>query len=302
MSDGITVQVVGHETGKENNSTWTRITVVNSRGRFNAKYWGAKATNLTRDLLNTLQPGETIATKRLFIELNGDFETFTKEGSNFKVRYFKAEDYAIIDGPSLELARMRGEALSAVNNSETLRNAGALAQAYKSLAAYVAELAQLPLDLSEMRDIEALTGTLSEDDGEAFNPEAAAAAHYLREEALAEAIADEEDAAIDAAALDGDLDEIILSASDEPLPDDEANPENGDGGTTVYTMLNSLREPSSTDTDIEEVAETSEVAEVEQTPEDDASNDAGAEEEAEAEAESAAAPEPAPASRRFGRR
>lgn len=294
MSDGITVQVVGHETGKENNSTWTRVTVVNSRGRFNAKFWGAKATNLTRDLVKTLQPGETIATKRLFVELKGEFETFTKD-NGYKIRYFKAEDYEIIDGPSLELARTRGEALSAINNSEALRNAGALAQAYKNLAAYVAELAHLPLDLSEMMEIEALTGKLAEDDGEGYNPEAAAAAHYLREEAMAEAKAVEEDAAVEAAAADadGDLDEIILSASEDPLPDDEANLGNEDGGTTVYSMLNALREPRDTDASEEVADEASEDHGQDGVSEDEASN------EAEAEVEVEEKPTPAPV-RRFG--
>lgn len=299
MDAGMTVKVVGHETGKEDNVTWTRLVVANARGRFHAKFKGAKAEHLTRDLVNTLSDGETIASKNLFIELFGEFESFTRPGSTFKVRYFKPEDYKVIDGPSLELARIRGDVLQTLQTAETLRNAGALAQAYKLVATYAAELAQFPLDLSELAVDDALIGEMgSEED---FNPEAAAAAHYEKEEALARSQAEEEDAEIDAIIPFGegpadDMDEIVLSAaSDEgvsEVPEADAmevEPE----GTTAYQMLNALRDPSG---GVE-------------ASEDDApsvEDDSAEENEEQDEQEEVAAPTPAPARaqafRRFGRR
>lgn len=295
MSAGMTVQVVGHEAGKEDNVPYTRIMVVNARGRFHAKFRGAKAEQLTRDLVATLSEGETIATKRLFVELAGEFTSFTRPDSSFKVRYFKAEDYKVVNGPSLELARLRGDALQTLQNAETLRNVGALAQAYKLVATYAAELAQFPLDLSEFAVDDALIGELgSEED---FNPEAAAAAHYEKEEAIARSQAEKEDAEIDATIAVGegpadDLDEVVLSAaSDEGLSDvSEADAIEVEAeGTTVYQMLNALREPSGGD-------EASEDDEQSLDTEEDASADADEEE--------AAAPTPAPSrapARSFGR-
>lgn len=219
MSNGMTVQVVGHESGKEDNVSWTRIDVANHKGKFPVKFRGAKAEHLTRDLMSTLGSGETIPSKRLFVELFGEWTTFTRSGSSYKVRYFKADDYAVIDGPSLELARMRGQAAEALHNSEVLRNAGAVGQAYKILAAHLAEVAQIPLDLSEIEGLDdALIGRISEED---FDPEAAAAEHYARQDAAARELAAQEDADIPVvspsasdAGSDIDLDDIPMSASD----------------------------------------------------------------------------------------
>ncbi|MNU90983.1 hypothetical protein D3C71_808630 [compost metagenome] len=297
MSAGMTVQVVGHEAGKEDNVPYTRLTVVNSRGRFHVKFKGAKAEHLTRDLVATLSEGETISTKRLFIELFGEFTSFTRPGSTFKVRFFKADDYKVIDGPSLELARLRGEALQTLQNAESLRNAGALAQAYKIIATYTAELAQFPLDLSEFATDDALLGEMgSEED---FNPEAAAAAHYDREEAAAQSQAAQEDAEIDASIPFGegpadDLDEVVMSAAaDENLSDvPESDAMGADSeGTTVYQMLNALREPVG-DADASEDVEPAADAEEENSDDDEVAE----------EQEETAAPTPAPArARAFGR-
>ena len=221
MSNGMAVQVVGHEAGKEDNVSWTRLDVANHRGKFVVKFKGSKAENLTRDLMKTLAPGETIASKRLFVELIGEFTTFTKPGSTYKIRYFKAEDYKVVDGPSLALARMRGQAAEVLQNSEMLRSAGAVGQAYKMLAAHLAEIAQIPLDLSEIDDLDdALFGRMSDAD-EGFDPEAAAAAHYARQDAAASELAAQEDAEIPVApapeiepASDIDLDDIPMSAAD----------------------------------------------------------------------------------------
>jgi hypothetical protein len=289
----MTVQVVGHETGKEDNVTWTKLMVVNSRGRFHVKFRGAKAEHLTRDLVATLAEGETIGGKRLFIELMGEFTSFAKP-NGFKVRYFKAEDYKVIDGPSLELARLRGEALQTLQNAETLRNAGALAQAYKLVATYAAELAQFPLDLSEFAVDDALIGEMgSEED---FNPEASAAAHYEREEALAQSQAAQEDAAIDADIPFGpgpedDLDEVVMSAASDDGVDETPEAEANEAeGTTTYQMLNALRE----DRGEAEVSEDDE-------PSADAEEDADAS--VDSDEEEVAAPTPARAApaRGFGR-
>jgi hypothetical protein len=291
----MTVMVVGHESGKEEGVAWTRVIVANPRGRFYAKFKGAKAEHLTRDLVSTLSEGETIASKRLFIELTGEFTTFMRPNSTFKVRYFKAEDYKVVNGPSLELARIRGDALQMLQNAETLRNAGAIAQAYKMVATYVAELAQFPLDLSEFAVDDAILGEFGTE--EDFNPEAAAAAHYEKEEALAQSQAAREDAAIDDTITVGEgpadeMDEVVLSAGADENEADvieadtlQDNPE----GTTVYQMLNAIREGREPSIDIDADTEADEA-------------EAEAETAADPDEEEAAAPAPSrPVARAFGR-
>lgn len=289
MSDGMTVQILSHEAGKEDNESWTRLQVVNPRGRFYVKFKGAKAEALTRDLVNTLSEGETIASKRLFIELFGEWTTFTRPNSSFKVRYFKAENYKVVNGPSLELARIRGQALEALQNAEVLRNAGAIAQAYKVVAAHLAELAQFPLDLSDAADMDdALIGQIAEGHEE-YNPEKAAAAHYAREDALATERADREDAAMagqsaEADLPEGDLDDIVISADPaegiEDIP--EAAPlEVADEETGVYSMLDDTQiaqdeEPAADDAD-EIPEEADEAEEAAQDEQDDAVQEQSAE-------------------------
>lgn len=289
MKDGMTVQVVGHESGKEENGAWTRIDVANHKGKFPVKFKGAKAEHLTRDLISTLADGETIASKKLFVELFGEWTTFTRPGSTYKVRYFKAEDYAVIDGPSLTLARMRGQAAEVLANSEALRNAGAVGQAYKFLAAHLAEIAQIPLDLSQIADLDdALIGRISEEE---FDPEAAAAEHFAREDAAARAQAAMEDAEIPVAApaasepaVDADMDDIPMSAADiSDVSDlDEAAPLEIDQDMPAETDA----DPYMDDAENEEVPE--EEPEVSEEDEQDMAM------------EDAQEPSPAPVRRTFG--
>ncbi|NTF17405.1 hypothetical protein G6L37_03135 [Agrobacterium rubi] len=225
MATGMTVQVISNEPGKEDSVSYARLMVSNHKGRFHVTFKGAKAEHLTRDLIKTLGEGETISSKKLFVELFGEWTTFTRPNSTFKVRYFKAEDYKIVDGPSLELARMRGQATEALQSGEALRNAGAFGQAYKVLATYLAEIAQIPLDLSDVADAD-LIGEIS-DANDGYDPESAAAAHYARQDAAANERAAEEDAtpvepAPSSTEID-DLDDIVIAVpSEEALSEMEA--------------------------------------------------------------------------------
>lgn len=221
---GMTLQIVGLDTGTEGETFWARITGVNSRGRVPVKFRGQIATALVKRISATLGEGETISSKRLFIDVEGGWENFVNgEGKN--IRYFKPTIFEIPQGPSLELARMRSEATAVIQNAETLRKAGCLAQAYKMITEFTAELAQLPLDLSEMIENDNdLIGAVGEED---HNPEAAAAAHYLREERLeqAEVAAEQADTSTTSPEpIDVDIDEIVLSNDEvvEEVPEGPA--------------------------------------------------------------------------------
>lgn len=268
MSNGMTVQVVAHETGKEDGVSWTRIDVANQRGRFPVKFKGAKAEHLTRDMMATLASGETIQSKRLFVELSGEWVSFTRPNSTFKVRYFKADDYKLIDGPSLALARLRGQAAEALEQSEALRNAGAVGPAYKVLAAYLAEIAQIPLDLSEISGLDdALIGKISDEE---YDAEAAAARHFAREDAAAQAmVAAEDDEILIAPAADVSVDiddDIPLSVVSEEDLSGEASAEMEIDLGDVDQDFNETSEGDNDDDDERDEAVVSEEVEVVQTP------------------------------------
>lgn len=305
---GMTLQIVELAVGKDENgdTPWTRIVGTNSRGRVPIKFRGPMALALAARANATLGEGETISGKKLFVEVEGAWESFVN-GDGKNIRFYKPTGFEIAQGPSLELARMRSEAVTTVQNAEILRKAGALAQAYKMITEFAAEIAHLPLDLSDLNDADnELIGTIGEED---HNPEAAAAAHYLREERMALAEEKTEQAGPQAPQpVDVDLDEIVLS-NDEEVPDlDEAPALGEDTGTTAFEMLDAIRTGARIEAELA-AAEEAERLEADEDnalsdgpePEADGDNepeaDADAENDNEVEEETAAAP----ARRTFGR-
>lgn len=229
MEDLITVQILGLEThieempegSKNPHITHARLTVANAKGRFTVKFRGTKAMNLSRDIKQTLAEGETISSKRLFVELKGTFKQFTNDAGR-RIRYFDPVDFRIVDGPALQLARLRGEAFDILSNAEELRKAGRVGMAYKAIASYVSELAQFPLDLTTIEEADmAITREMAEE----HDPESEAAAHYERKDAAEAAAAAEEDHAAAMAASGSeqdDPDDLILSSNEELSGDDLA--------------------------------------------------------------------------------
>ena len=230
MEDKFTVQVMSLETHQEATPegskvpfiTISKLTVANAKGRFTAKFRGTKALNLNREIKETLTEGETVSGKRLFVELTGGFKQFTNDAGR-RIRYFEAEDFRLVDGPALQLARIRGEAFDILTNAEALRDAGRVGMAYKAVASYLAELGQFPLDLAAIDEADAaIENGMAED----YDPEGAAASYFARQDADEAVAAELEDGAAPAEddGLDGD--DLILS-SDEDLPLDGVSVEEG---------------------------------------------------------------------------
>jgi hypothetical protein len=175
----ITLLVTGFETGIENDVRYTRIRGPYGNSTLPVKVKGTMSAALNARLSATLSDGETIETKRLFVELTGEFQIFTNE-SGQRRRYFSADKFEVVQGPALELARMRREAAEVLENAEILRKAGRIDQAYKMVSTTFAEFARVALDLSDFDD-EHLIGAISEPP---VNAEKAALAQLDREEAV----------------------------------------------------------------------------------------------------------------------
>lgn len=221
----ITLLVTSHETGTENNQRYTRIVGPYGGRSLPVKVRGNMAAALNARLSATLSEGETIESKKLFVELTGEFVTFTN-AQNQRRRYFSAEKFEVVQGPALELARMRREAASVIENAEMLRKAGRIDQAYRMVATTFAEFGQVPLDIADLDD-DHLIGELAEPP---VNAEKAALAQLAMEDAAAAApaIAVDDEVVMEAtssASNPQDVAETLEFQTSEALKSDEINEE-----------------------------------------------------------------------------
>lgn len=202
----INLMITSFETGVENEVRYTRIRGPYGRSTLPVKVKGSMSAALNARLNATLSEGETIEGKKLFVELTGEFQTFTNdEGKRF--RFFSADKFELVMGPALELARMRREAAAVLENAEIMRKAGRIDQAYKMVTTTFAEFAHVALDLSDFDD-EHLLGAISEPP---VNAEKAALAQLDREETAAPS-----------AAPSQPDDDVVLEAEAAELPAQEA--------------------------------------------------------------------------------
>jgi hypothetical protein len=204
----INLLVTSFETGVENDVRYTRIRGPYGNSTLPVKVKGAMSAALNARLAATLSDGETIETKRLVVELTGEFKTFTNDAGQRR-RYFSADKFDVVQGPALELARMRREAADVLENAEILRKAGRIDQAYKMVSTTFAEFARVALDLSDFDD-EHLIGAISEPP---VNAEKAALAQLDREEAVATSPAPSVSQPDDDVVLEAEAEEIGADAA-----------------------------------------------------------------------------------------
>lgn len=204
----INLLVTAFETGVENDVRYTRIRGPYGNSTLPVKVKGAMSAALNARLAATLSDGETIETKRLVVELTGEFKTFTNDAGQRR-RYFSADKFEVVQGPALELARMRREAADVLENAEILRKAGRIDQAYKMVSTTFAEFARVALDLSDFDD-EHLIGAISEPP---VNAEKAALAQLDREEAVASSPAPTVSQPDDDVVLEAEAEEIGADAA-----------------------------------------------------------------------------------------
>lgn len=174
----ITLLVTDHQTWVENDVRYTRIRGPYGNSTLPVKVRGNMAAALNARLSAMLSEGETIVGKQLAVEVTGEFNVFTNETGQRR-RWFSAEKFEVVQGPALELARMRRDASSALETAEMLRKAGRIDHAYKVVMTTFAEFARVPLDLSDLDD-DHLMGAISEPP---LNAEKAALAQLAQEEA-----------------------------------------------------------------------------------------------------------------------
>lgn len=186
----LTMEIQGHRSGESDNprregekSTWTTIWGTDTNGRYaRAMLYGPTAMALNAKIAAILDPSEVLATKRLVINLEGEWKS--KVVKDVTERSFWGKEFNILDGMALEGARLRRDAKIALENAEKFRAGGQLGHAYEAVAQFVANFAGVPLDLDQfMADMVAEDvefGAIAE-----ANPEALAAAHFARADAVA---------------------------------------------------------------------------------------------------------------------
>lgn len=226
----LTMEIQGHYAGVSESTkkpgemvTYTAVWGTDTNGRYaRAITYGTVAIALSKAINAMLGENEVVSSKRAVITLNGEWQTrsVTKDGKEEKQRTFVAREaenapaFNILDGMALEAARLRNDATQALRKAEKLRSSGQLALAYEAVAQFVANYAGVPLDL------EKFLADNAADDAEfgaiataEADPEAAAAAHFARDD-VAKGIVST--AAERAPATDSaDKAEVLTEASDE---------------------------------------------------------------------------------------
>jgi hypothetical protein len=254
----LTMEIQGHNSGVSPHTkkpdemvTYATVWGTDTNGRYaRARLYGTVAIALNNKLAGMLEKDEVISAKRIAVTFNGEWQsrTVVKDGKEDHQRTFfpkeadKTPAFFFLDGPALESARLRNDATQSLRKAEKLRSAGQLALAYEAVAQFVANYAGVPLDLEKfLADSAADDAEFGATAGVETDPEAAAAAHYAREDRVRD-IPDEakqevnppeasEEAPVqpalqEAAPMDFGADDEVLgpdiSASSDNVPEEDA--------------------------------------------------------------------------------
>lgn len=194
---GMSAGVIEATEGREARS-WVMLMGKDGRNRFAKAFLGGKAAEeFSRQIKESLAPGEDISSLRPLYELEGSWQSKEREhpetGEVVNDRSFRAKSFVPIKGRDYEVAMIRRQAFKSIKEAEKQREAGDLAQAYKIVASLVADLGHVDLQLPDLE--EAMDAQPSPDEvfGEEApspeanaeaNPEKAAADHYRADDAL----------------------------------------------------------------------------------------------------------------------
>lgn len=194
---GMSAGVIPEKDGQDARS-WVMLMGKDGRNRFAKAFLGGKAAEeFSRQIKESLAPGEDISSLRPLYELEGSWQSKEREhpetGEVINDRSFRAKSFTPIKGRDYEVAMIRRQAFKSIKEAEKQREAGDLAQAYKIVASLVADLGHVDLQLPELE--EAMDAQPSPDEvfGEEapspeanadVNPEKAAADHYRADDVL----------------------------------------------------------------------------------------------------------------------
>ncbi|AOG02784.1 hypothetical protein [Bosea sp. RAC05] len=122
--------------GRTDNSKWIK-----------AFAWDQVGTKLLEKIEGLLQPDEDVAARRIMVDCEGYWSARTKEHKDKPATVehkFIIKTFTILNGPSLEAARMRLDAGVALAEAEKNRQNDDLLSAYRMLESYVASIARCP--------------------------------------------------------------------------------------------------------------------------------------------------------------
>jgi hypothetical protein len=207
----IVLEITGLTSGKieTSNRNWLRLNVRDRGGRNEvAVCFDQAAENVEKAVMRLVPEGEDVASQRLLVDLTGEFRdgrqivrggkpVVRQDGSPVLSRQFWIESFRLLTGPQLEKARMQRDADLRLTRAEKLAADGDFKGAYRVLGEFAANLCARPFEMAETTD-ENLEDEIFGDTSEAEltssitpagqdNPEAAAAAIFAREDAVADA-------------------------------------------------------------------------------------------------------------------
>lgn len=205
----IMIEITGLTSGQSNDKNWVRLTGRDGRGKsVKAVCFDQLADTISKTISKMIPEGAEVASQRLLVDLVGEFRDGKQiikdgkplargDGSPICYRSFYIENFRLLTGPMLEMARMKRDADARLTKAEQLAATGDFTGAYRVLGEFVASICSRPFELvehnsddlddEEFGDTETIgtpTAAHQMDDQAAVNPEVVAAELFAREDAM----------------------------------------------------------------------------------------------------------------------
>jgi len=153
------IEITRTLSGQKDGKTWVRLNGIDGEGKLhkNIVAFDAKAAALQAGLDKLVPNGVEISTRRLLIDVKGEYRDGKQiirdgkpvtrgDGSPVLSRSFVVSSFELLDGPVLEVARIRRDGEFFLDKAEKLRAEGRIQEAYMVLAEYAARACNRPLD------------------------------------------------------------------------------------------------------------------------------------------------------------
>lgn len=222
----VSLQLHTYETGIGSTGPYIKLHGRHEREYLRATAWGPVANALAKQLGEIIAVGKTARDMHLIVGLKGKklmgspYKDATT-GEEKRNEFFKFDEFVLHQGPSLELERLRVDAVHVLRDVQAdFDKNGNLPDAFRRLAEFTARVGNTTLDLTYIDDIAAdmaAAGVVPQasegvdHDPETVDPEAQAYAHYAAEDRKNGLTAAVEEAAIEPDAPD-------TAASETPAP------------------------------------------------------------------------------------
>ena len=153
------IEITRMDSGATERGPWVRLWGLGRGGKAlpPAVAFGDKAAALKSELDAIVPEGEEIASRRLLVELIGDYregkpivrngQPVMRDGQPVRSRSFYVEKFKILTGPTLELARIRRDGETLIDRAEALRTEGKLDEAYRTLLEFASRACNRPMEI-----------------------------------------------------------------------------------------------------------------------------------------------------------